>query len=101
LQLEPREPAPRTSTVDLEGLVSVATAVDKLLGTLELDEVGEARAEIARALAQSLDSAARSASGAALVAGASCARELRAVLDEILDSMPSDDPLLDELLGKR
>jgi hypothetical protein len=81
-------------------MVSVAQAVDKLLGTLDLDDMGEARAEIARALAATLDSVAHSTSGAAVMAGAAVARELRATLDEILESQPDDNPLLAELLGK-
>jgi len=80
--------------------VSVVAAVDKMLEALTLDDLGETRAEIARALAEQLDAVTASASGAAAMAGAAVARELRATLDEILEGQLEDDPLLAALMDK-
>ena len=64
---------------------SVYVATDALLKTLELDAAGDARAAIARALAKKLDEAGESDSGTIAMATAGIAKELRAVVDSILE----------------
>lgn len=70
---------------------SVATAVEKLLATLTLDEAGEARAAIARALARKLDQSAVSDSGPVAMSMAGIAKELRDVVDAILEGTGDDE----------
>ena len=68
----------------------VSAAVDRWLGSLELDDDLGARAAIARALAQKLDEAVSSELGPAALAAAGIARELRDTLDSIRDSTDTE-----------
>lgn len=60
-------------------------AVETYLGTVELDEVGEARAQIARTLAAKLDGIAGSTVASDNLAIPAIAKGLREVLDELVD----------------
>lgn len=65
---------------------TVMAAVERLLASLELDEAGEMNAAIARALAAKLDEARQSDSGAIAMAISGIAKELRAVVEAILEA---------------
>jgi hypothetical protein len=71
-----------------------------MLADIELDKPGKARAAIALALAGKLDDAATSKSGAVAVAAAGLAKELRGVLDTLVDTGAEDDRRLAEILGR-
>jgi hypothetical protein len=58
----------------------VVTAVKAFLATLTLDEIGEARAAVALALAQRIDDTAGATTGAAAMAAAGLSRELQITL---------------------
>jgi hypothetical protein len=72
-------------------VVTAAEAVDALLSSLELDAAAQAKAAIARALASKLDEAGGQESGTIAMAISGIAKELRAVLDAILESQGDDD----------
>lgn len=78
---------------------AVLPAVETLLKSLELNEEGNARAAIARALASKLDEAALSDSGTIAMATAGIAKELRAVLDEILAATGDDALFVHDLFA--
>jgi hypothetical protein len=82
------QPKARRQTAQAPGaaLPSVVRAVETFLRTLDLDEMGDAKAAIARALALKLDKTQHSTVGIEAQAVASIAKELRAVLDEIRDA---------------
>ena len=80
---------------------SVTAAVQALLNDLVLDLAGSASASIAVALAGKLDAAAGSNSGAVTIAAAGLAKELRAVLAELLATQEQDDELLARLFGDK
>lgn len=63
----------------------VKTAVDRFLETLELDELGKARAEIARALAINLDSSTQDDRASVIMAVSSISKELRETLAQLSD----------------
>jgi hypothetical protein len=67
----------------------VLAAVEDWLGTLELDELGSARAALARTLAMKLDQVLHVDSGQAAMAVPGISKELREVLDAIEEA--SDD----------
>jgi len=80
----PRKPAPKGG--------KVAAAIDKLLDSLFLDEAGEAKAAIARALASKLDQAASpTAPPPVAMSTAGIAKELRDVVESILEATGDDD----------
>lgn len=70
-------------------MVTVLEAVEKLLATIELDELGEARAALARTLASKLDQVLHAASASAAIAAPAISKELREVFDAIQEA--SDD----------
>lgn len=70
-------------------MVTVLQAVEGLLGTIELDELGAARAALARALAEKVDQVLVSEGGQAAQALPAISKELREVLDAIREA--SDD----------
>lgn len=67
----------------------VKEAVEGLLGTIDLDKLGEARASLARALAEKMDQVLVSDSGQAAQALPAISKELREVIDAIQEA--SDD----------
>lgn len=79
----------------------VTTAVRRLLDTLTLDEMGDARAAVALALAERLDDIAGATTGAAATAAAGLSRELQVTLEAIM--VPADaedaDKFLHEILS--
>ena len=78
---------------------TVYSAVCKLLDGMELDDEGQASAAIARALAAKLDEAGQSDSGTIAMATAGIAKELRAVLDEILAATGDDALFVHDLFA--
>lgn len=74
--------------------------VTALLATVELDDLGSARAAIALTLAMKLDEASRSDSGAIAMAIAGISKELRAVLDTILEGTAEDDEFVASLYSE-
>ncbi len=62
----------------------VTAAVKKLIAGLTLDEMGEARAAVAVALAERIDSTATATTGAAAMAAAGLSRELQVTLEAIM-----------------
>ena len=80
-------------------MVGATEAVEALLATLELDAAGQARAAIALALASKLDEAQGADSGTIAMAISGIAKELRAVLDAILESQGDDDEFTDSLFA--
>lgn len=78
---------------------AVAVAVDKLLATLELDEVGKTNAAIAQALAAKLDEARQSDSGAIAMAISGIAKELRAVIESILATTSDNEEFVADLFS--
>lgn len=93
----PRKPAARRAPAAPDR--SVAAAVDKLLATLTMDEAGEAKAAIARALARKLDQAAISDSGPVAMSMAGIAKELREVVDAILEGTADDEEFVAALFA--
>ena len=73
--------------------------VHAYLGTLNLDEIGEARAAIALSLALALDAAREATSGAVAQAIPSMAKELRATLDEIGEKVGDGDGFLEDVFS--
>lgn len=67
-------------------MVNVSAAVEKLLTGLELDDAGQAKAAIARSLAAKLDETAASTAATSYLAAAGIAKELREVIDAVLES---------------
>lgn len=67
----------------------VADALEKLLGTLDLDELGDTRAALARSLALKVDQVLYHDSPEAAKAMAGISKELREVLEAIQEA--SDD----------
>ena len=79
--------------------LSVASAVAKLLDGMELDDVGEANAAIARALAAKLDEAGQSDSGTIAMAISGIAKELRATVEAILADARETDAWITDLFA--
>lgn len=79
---------------------SVASAVDKLLDGMVLSAEGEAKAAIARALARQLDQASSAESGAMAMATAGIAKELRGVVDAIVEATSADDEFVHGLFAE-
>ncbi len=79
--------------------LSVKATLDVLLKTLDLDEAGKTKAAIAGALAAKLDEAALSDSGAVAMATAGIAKELREVVDAILEATASDGEFVADLFA--
>lgn len=77
----------------------VLAAVDAYLATLNLDEVGKARAAIARTLATKLDQARADTTGAVAMATSSLARELRETLEAIVEASIDNDEFVAGLFG--
>jgi hypothetical protein len=65
---------------------AVSHAVDSLLASYELDELGQARAAIARTLAAKLDDARELKAASVFIALPSLSKELRETLAAISDS---------------
>lgn len=76
----------------LEG--SNAQKCSALLGSLQLDAVGAAKAELVLTLARRLDAGAG-------MSTAAVARELRAALDDLLAQSPREVDFVDRLVAKR
>ena len=78
---------------------SVEEAVRKELEDLTLDDANQSRAQIALALARTLDTARDATSGAVAQSVPGTAKELRATLDEIRDHIEGGDEFLKGLLS--
>lgn len=72
-------------------------ALEKWLSTVTLDEAGETKAAIARALARKLDQSADSDSGPVAMATAGIAKELREVVDAILETTGEEEEFVADL----
>lgn len=95
----PRKPrAPRAPRAPVDR--SVSAALERLLKSVELDEAGDAKAAIARALATKLDQSAGSDSGPVAMATAGIARELREVIDAILEANEDDEGFVPDLFSE-
>jgi hypothetical protein len=68
---------------------SVADATENFLATVELDELGEARAAIALTLATKLDACLKNDAASVAMAVAGMSKELRECLAEIVDANDS------------
>lgn len=79
--------------------LGVLATLEKLLDTLELDEAGETRAAIARAVAGKLDEAASSEMRAGPDPTSSLSKELRDVVNEILEDSADDDDFVADLFS--
>lgn len=79
----------------------VEDAIEKYLGELTLDDANQARAQIALALARTLDSARDATSGAVAQSVPGTAKELRECLKEIRDNIKEGDEFLDGLLNAK
>ena len=77
---------------------SVEHAVEQELRSLTLDDANQTRAQIALALARTLDSAKDSTSGAMSQSVPGTSRELRDTMQEIRDNLKSGDEFLTGLL---
>lgn len=77
----------------------VSAALETLLASLVLDNAGKANAAIARALASKLDEAKQSESGAVAMAISGIAKELRAVIEEIRDSVNDGQEFVTDLFS--
>ena len=77
----------------------VSESVDALLQSLELDEVNEARASIARALATKLDKCLESEAASVAMATPGISKELRSTLDDIIESTASSDEFVSDLFA--
>jgi hypothetical protein len=75
-------------------------AFDAMLATFDLDEVGEAKAAIGRALASKLDQAAKAEGGAVAMSVPGIARELREIVDAILEGAADGDGFVVDLFSK-
>ena len=71
--------------------------IEAVRGPLVLDDLGEARASAAIALAESLDAAVAGETGAIMQAIPAMSKGLREALTEIAESVGGDDPLLASL----
>ncbi|MGP8180842.1 MAG: hypothetical protein ACLP1E_08700 [Acidimicrobiales bacterium] len=80
--------------------MTVASAVNALLDTLDLDERGETNAEIARALATKLDQAVGDTKGDVAIAISAIAKELRAVVDALLETAHGSDDFVAGLFAE-
>lgn len=80
--------------------LSTSAALAVLLGTLELDDAGEMRAAIARALASKLDDSVLDKSGPTAMATAGIAKELREVVDAILEATGDDGAFVADLFAE-
>jgi ABC-type polar amino acid transport system ATPase subunit len=80
-----RAPAKRSATAR----ESVASAVEKWLASMDLDQLGEARAALARTLATKLDQLLVDDVSASALAVPGTSRELREILDALQEA--SDD----------
>lgn len=78
---------------------SVSTALEKLLGSVELDEGGATKAAIARALATKLDQAVLTDSGPVAMSVAGISKELRECIDAILESTGDVDGFVADLFA--
>ena len=70
-------------------MVTVLQSVNALLATIELDELGEARASLARVLAEKMDQLLVADGGQVAQALPAISKELREVIDAIQEA--SDD----------
>ncbi len=77
----------------------VLGALEKLLGTLELDELGETRAALARTLAEKLDQVRKSDVAQAAMAVPGISKELREVLDAIQEASDDSQEFVKSLFG--
>lgn len=80
--------------------MSSAQALDVLLDTLTLDEAGEVKAAIARALASKLDEARDAESGAVAMAISAIATTLNVMVNEIVEGTAERDEFVAGLFGK-
>lgn len=79
----------------------VIDKVQALLADVELDAAGETRAEIALTLARALDEASASSNnGAIAMAISGISKELRAVLDSILNETAQDAEFVADLYAE-
>lgn len=79
---------------------AVAKAVDALLAGETLDDAGEAKAAIARALAKQLDMVTGTELTTSMVmATAGIAKELREVVDAILETRTEDGEFIADIFG--
>lgn len=74
--------------------MTVEDRIRAVLGEVELDSLGEARAEIALTLARKLDQASTDHSGPMAMSLAGISKELRAVLDSILEQTAQNDDFI-------
>lgn len=81
-------------------MVGTAEALDQLLATIDLDEAGLVNAAIARALALKLDEAGRSDSGTIAMAISGIAKELRSVVESILEGVAERDEFVEGLFSE-
>jgi hypothetical protein len=80
---------------------SVVDAIDRLLEGLELDDETNAKAAIARALARQLDSVVGPDAPASMVlATAGIAKELREVVNALLETTGEDDEFTVDLFSE-
>jgi hypothetical protein len=79
---------------------SCLEALNGLLATVDLDEAGEAKAAIGRALAAKLDQATASEGGAVAMSVPGIARELREIVDAILEATSDADGFVVDLFSK-
>lgn len=84
--------------MSLKDYDSVEDAVRKQLESIELTDAGQSLAQIALALARTLDTARDSTSGAMSQSVPGTSKELRETLKQIADTAPDDDPFLGGLL---
>lgn len=75
----------------------VSSSLDKLLITLELDEAGDTKAAIARALAKKLDQASTDRTGAVAMAISGIAKELRDLIDALTEDTSARDAFVASL----
>jgi len=75
----------------------VAQAVEVLLSSTVLDEAGAAYASIARVLAAALDASKLSSSGSVAMALPGTAKELRGVIDSIVQRTAETDEFVADL----
>ncbi len=79
----------------------VTKAVKALIATLTLDELGEARAAVAVALAERIDNTSGAVTGAAAMAASGLSRELQVTLEAIMVPANAEeaDKFLKEILS--
>jgi hypothetical protein len=82
-------------------MVTISEAVDALLESLALDELGEARAATARLLAERLDAARGSNSGVISQAVPPLSRELHSILSQLTSTDVAADFTADLFAGLR